>query len=381
MANPSYPTNDANSVQNWEKGLYRQVVYRSPLSSLIGDDENAIIQLKKEPAKNGGDNTRYNILTKLTGDGIGEGETATGNGETASVYQDSLIINELLHLVTNPVAGRNIIDQRVPWDLRDQAKSLLATWWAERKGRWFFNHMCGYTPANTVGATNGGGVKYTGFNTVVAPTRKLFSAGSAEALTTNSADESLAAGDDFKLELLDAAVELAITDTNPIRPINIKAGRDGSDLEEPKFVCYMHPRQETQLRNSSGSMWKTIELAAMQGGNVSKSPIYTGALGEYRNVILRRAVEVTPGVNSSTGASIANVRRAVLLGAQAAGYAFGKNNGENSFKWHDELIDHDRWVETSAMAISGMKKMRYTIGGSAVDAGVMTLSSYSPASA
>lgn len=375
MATPSYPTNDANSVQNWEKGLYRQVVYRSPLSSLIGDDENSIIQLKKEPSKNGGDNTRYNILTKLTGDGIGEGETATGNGETASVYQDSLVINELLHLVTNPVAGRNIIDQRVPWDLRDQAKSLLSTWWAERKARWFFNHMCGYTPANAQG------VKYTGFNTVMAPSRKLFSAGSAEALTTNTTDEGLASGDDFKLELIDAAVELAVTSDNPIRPINIKAGNNGSDLDEPKFVCYIHPRQETQLRIASGSLWKSIELAALQGGNISKNPLYTGALGEYRNVILRRAVEVTPGVNSSTGVSIANVRRAVFLGAQAAGYAFGKNNGQNSFKWHDEFIDHDRWVETSAMAISGMKKMRYTIGGNPVDAGVMTISSYSPATA
>lgn len=380
MANPSYPTNDANSVSNWEKDLYRQVVWRSPLSSLIGDDENAIIQLKKEPAKNGGDNTKYNILSKLVGDGIGEGETATGNGETYGIYQDSLKINELLHLVTNPVAGRNIIDQRVPFDLQAQAKMQLSTWWAERKGKWFFNHVCGYTPANTL-ATGTGGPKYIGFNTVTAPSRQIWSAGSAEALTTNTADEQLASGDDFKLEMIDAAVEKAITDTYPLRPINIKAGNDGADLEEPKFVLYMHPRQETQLRISSGSLWKSIELAAIQGGNISKSPIYTGALGEYRNVILRRAIEVSPGVNSSTGASIANVRRAVLLGAQAVGYAFGKNNGQNSFKWHDEFKDHDRWVETSAMAISGMKKMTYTIGGSSVDAGVYVLSSYSPASA
>lgn len=373
MANPSYASNDANSVQNWEKDLYRQIVWRSPLSALIGDDENAIIQLKKEPAKNGGDNTRYNILTKLTGDGIGEGETATGNGETASVYQDSLVINELLHLVTNPVAGRNIIDQRVPWDLRDQAKSLLSTWWAERKGKWFFNHMCGYTPETRV--------KFNGFNAITAPSRQLWGAASAEPLSTNTADEQLASGDNFTLEMIDVAVEKAITDANPMRPINFKAGKDGADLAEPKFVLYMHPRQETQLRIASGSLWKSIELAALQGGNISKNPLYTGALGEYRNVVLRRAVEVTTGVNSSTGVDVPAVRRAVMLGAQAAGYAFGKNNGQNSFKWHDEMKDHDRWVETSAMAISGMKKMRYTIGGSAVDAGVMVLSSYSPASA
>jgi N4-gp56 family major capsid protein len=379
MATPSYGTNDANSVQNWEKGLYKQVVYRSPISSLIGSDENSIIQLKKEPAKNGGDNTRYNLLRELQGDGIGEGETATGNGETLSIYQDSLKINELMHLVTSPVEGRNVIDQRVPFDLRSQAKSQLATWWMKRKALWFFNHMCGYTPANTIGA--GSGLKYTGFNPVTAPTRQLFAAATAEPLTTNANDQALAAGDNFTLEMIDAAVELAITSSNPIRPMNISAGRDGSDLEEPKFVCYIHPQQETQLRIAAGSLWKTIELAALQGGNISKNPIYTGALGEYRNVILRRSVQVTSGVNSSTGAAIPEVKRAVMLGAQAAGYAFGKNNGQNSFKWHDEFIDHNRFVETSAMAISGLKKMTYNIDGTPVDAGVFVLSSYSPATA
>lgn len=379
MATPNYGTNDANSIQNWEKGLYKQVVYRSPISSLIGTDENSIIQLKKEPAKNGGDNTRYNLLRELTGDGIGEGETATGNGETLSIYQDSLKINELMHLVTSPVNGRNIIDQRVPFDLRAEAKSQLSTWWMKRKAVWFFNHMCGYTPANT--DASGSGLKYTGFNAVTAPTRKIFAAASGEPLSTNTTDEGLASGDNFTLEMIDAAVELAITSSNPIRPININAGRDGSDLEEPKFVLYMHPQQETQLRIASGSLWKTIELAALQGGNISKNPLYTGALGEYRNVILRRSVQVTSGVNSSTGAVLPNVKRAVMLGAQAAGYAFGKNNGQNSFKWHDEFIDHERFVETSAMAISGLKKMTYTIGGSAVDAGVSVLSSYSPAAA
>lgn len=373
MANPSYPTGDANSVQNWEKALYKQVVYRSKISSLIGTDENSIIQLKKEPAKSGGDNTRYNILTELLGDGVGEGETATGNGETMSIYQDSLKINELLHLVKNPVNGRNVIDQRVPFDMRSQSKSLLSTWWMKRKAVWFFNHVCGYTTEQRD--------KYRGFNAITTPTR-IIRAEAGGDLTANTTDEALVAGDVFTLEMIDAAVELAITADFPLRPINIKAGKNGADLDEPRFVCYLHPRQVTQLRLSAGTNgWKAIELAAMQGGNISKSPIYTGALGEYNNVVLRKAVEVTKGVDSGTGAAIDNVRRAPLLGAQALGYAFGKNNGQNSYKWHDEMIDHNRWIETSAMAISGMKKMTYTVDGSPVDAGVMVLSSYSPASA
>ncbi len=368
MANPSYGTGDANSIQNWEKRIYSSVVYRSQLSALIGTDEDSIIQMKKQPSKEGGDNIRYNILTKLKQRGIGEGQTATGNGETQSVYQDSLKINELLGVVTNAVSGRNIINQRIPWDLREQAKKGLSTWKAERMGQWFFNQVCGYTPETDE--------FYYGFNAPTAPTRQVF-ADVNDDFTANATDQALAANDDFSLAMIDYAVELAVTADLPMRPLNVKAGKNGSDLDEPKYVLYLYPSQVTQLRKKS-SEWKSIELAALQGGNISKNKIYTGALGEYNGVILRRAVEVTQGVHSTTGASIPNVRRAVMLGAQACGLAFGKNNNANSYKWNEEPTDHNRFVETSCMSISGMKKMTYNLDGTQTDAGVMVLSSYSP---
>lgn len=372
MATPSYGTNDANSTQNWEKRLYTQIVYRSPLSALIGDDEDSIIQLKKQPAKEGGDNIRYNILAKLLGAGFSEGETATGNGETMSIFQDMLKINELGHLVTTPTKGRNIVAQRIPWDLRAQAHRLLSTWKAERMGVTFFNQVCGYTPANTgYGADSS---KYIGFNEVTAPARQLWA---DQAGAVNDGDEDLVAGDDFTLNLIDYAVERAITDEFPIRPLNIKAGKNGSDLDEPKFVLYLHPYQVTQLRKDN-SKWTEIQLAAMKGGEISKNRIYTGALGEYNNVILRRAIEVTPGVHSGTGVAISNVRRATMLGAQAAGLAFGTNHGENSYHWNEEKLDHNRNLETSMLTMFGMKKMRYTVDSAPVDAGALVISSYSP---
>ena len=40
--------------------------------------------------------------------------------------------------------------------------------------------------------------------------------------------------------------------------------------------------------------------AAIQGGETTKNPIYTGSLGEWNSVILRRSQDVPRGVNSSS---------------------------------------------------------------------------------
>ena len=79
-------------------------------------------------------------------------------------------------------------------------------------------------------------------------------------------------------------------------------------------------------------------------------------LGEYNGVILREAEHVTTGVNSSTSAEITTVRRAVLLGAQAAVIAFGQNRSETEYKWQEETFDYERELGVAVKTIFGMKK-------------------------
>jgi N4-gp56 family major capsid protein len=93
----------------------------------------------------------------------------------------------------------------------------------------------------------------------------------------------------------------------------------------------------------------------MQGGNISDSPIFTGALGEYNGVILHEAFRlprITTGTNSKTG-------RAVLCGAQAAALSFGRDNGPNRMSWTEELFDYGNALGVSAGCIAGMKKTVY----------------------
>lgn len=362
MSTSAYPVSDPMAVKLWSKNVAAAERDTMDIAKLMGEDENSVIQVKtdfsKKEAK--GDQITYTLRLRLQGDGFTEGEKAQGNAEGLTNYTQSLLINELGHTVG--VRGPSTIDaQRVPFDLREQGKDGLAEWWQTRKSKVFFNQVCGYTPANTF-TPGSGGPKYNGFNTIAAPSagRQIW-----QGASTN--DQSLGSGDTFTVALIDRAKELAGTGDNMVRPIKIGG--------QPKYVMYLDVAQVTSLRTNAGSGgWLDIQKAAMAGMDSTKSPIYTGALGEWNNVVLRQSQDITHGVNASTGASIATTRRAVLLGAQAAVVGYGGANklGPMKYRWSEEVFDHDRELEVGAWSIWGMQKTRYN----SVDFGTVVVSTY-----
>ncbi len=68
------------------------------------------------------------------------------------------------------------------------------------------------------------------------------------------------------------------------------------------------------------------------------------------------------------------VRRAVLLGRQAAVVAYGGTNphGPMKYRWSEEIFDHDRELELGAWSIWGLKKTVFN----SIDFGVVTISTY-----
>ena len=362
MSTTAFGVNDSSAVKIWSK--YVAVAEReyAEVSRLIGD-ENSIIHARNELEKGKGDQVKFTLLTDLSGAGFTEGQRAEGNGEGLTHYQDSILINELGHVVG--VRSENTIDaQRVQFDLRAQARDRLANWWARRKSASFFNHMCGYTPANTESVTSG--TKFTGLNSVTAPAgatglvRQIWP-------STITTDQDLISSNTFGLDLIDKAVTRAEVGAVPIRPIMVGG--------QPRYVVYMHPVQAENLRtNTSAGQWREIMLARLQGGEKEANPLVSGALGVYNKCILRVTQDITNGVNSSTGAAVTNTRRAVLLGAQAAVCAYGMktNPGKGRYRWSEKLLDHDRELEVGAWGIWGKKKTKFN----SVDFGVMVLSTY-----
>lgn len=370
MGTTNFAVNDAMAVKLWSRVLDHEALKYTPIAPLIGTDENSIIHRQVQTSKGPGDSVTFAIVMQLSQVGFGENDLAEGNGEALTTYSDQLVINELMGVV-GVKSSITIDQQRVPWNLRSTARTMLSDWYAKRYSTSFFNQVCGYTPATNV--------LLTGLNATVAPsaTRIIRQSGRAS-------DDLLQPGDTFTLDLIDSAKEMAITSTPPIRPVRFGPGRRGengrrdfNDTLEDMFVMYLHPFQVRSLRtNTSTGQWQDLMKAAYTGLRQTGNPIFSGAIGVYNGVILRQAFDVTFGV-SAAGAAVTTARRAVLLGGQAAMMAFGQNNGPNKIIWNEELFDHRRRLEISALTIHGMKKTRYN----SVDYGVIVVSTYATAAA
>lgn len=335
MAKTTYGVNDVSTVKAWSKKVAEEALKATAIAPLIGESEDSIIVKKTELKKSAGDKITFNLFMNLTGDGFTEGQVIEGNEESLANYADSLYINELHNAAKVPNKGA-IDEQRVPFALRNLAKSRLVKWYGKRMSVAFFNQVCGYTPVTDA--------RYTGNNAVIAPS-------STRIVRPNSVanDQSLTSADVFSLKMIDYAKELADTADPQIQPVMV----DG----EEKYVMYLHPYQITDMRrDTSDGEWLDI-TKSVYSGSKQKNPIYSGALGEYNGVVLRKSYDVTQGANSSTPTTaVANTRRAVLLGAQSAVIATGSYNSETEYEWSEELFDHKRWLSVAVKSIIGMKK-------------------------
>ena len=356
MSITTFGVNDTLAVKAWSKMFAVEALKATEIRPLMGEGKGSIITIKTELKKGAGDKITHGLRMQMTGDGVTENEVLEGNEESLTLYDDALYINELMHAARVKNSGHAIDDQRVLFNCRMEARDGLKDWFAKRYSVTFFNQVAGYTPQSST--------KYTGLNSVIAPSTNRLTI----AETGSSADEDLDSNDTFNLTWIDYVKEKAVTATPQLRPVKV----GGVD----KYVLYMHPYQVTDMRtNTSTGQWLDIEKAAMNGGKISKNPIYTGAIGEYNGVILRWSHDVPQGVNSSTGAAITTVRRAVLLGAQAACHAVGKDNGPTSYKWVEETFDYKRELGVSVQAIFGQKKSVFN----SVDFGSIVLSTYAAA--
>ncbi len=355
MSKTTFPINDALSNKLWAKKLTVEGLKETWFGKFMGTSSSSMIHVKTEPSKGAGDQVTFGLRMQLKGDGVTEGQTLEGNEEALTTYSDKLTINELDHAVR--VKGDNTIDaQRVPFNLRSEAKDGLQDWYSDRFDTCMFNHLCGNTLVTDP--------RYTGNNAIVAP-----SAG--RIIRATGADDATVAADDTKvmtLSLIDYAVEAAKTATPVIRPIKVNG--------ENKWLCFLHPFQVTDLRtNTNAGQWLDIQKAALAGGAGSKSPIYTGALGEYNNVILHESVRVCGGVTNA-GEAADNTRRAVLCGAQAGALAWGQKfdggrTGAN-YKWVEEMFDYQRELGVSAQTVWGIKKTVFN----GTDFGTIVMTTY-----
>jgi N4-gp56 family major capsid protein len=358
MADTQYGVNAPEAQKLWRSQLAREALKATWVQKFIGESSDDVIQVLPETKKDAGDRVRVTLRMQLNGDGTAGDGTLEGNEEPLATFTDDLLIDQLRHAVRS--AGK-MTQQRIPWSIREEAMLGLKDWWGGRLDTWFFNQVCGFTPQVDS--------RYTGHNTVIGPDALHISRPNAKAN-----DQSLAAGDEFKLTLIDQAVAAAKlggygnpASGVPIRPVKI----NGAD----HWVGILHTNQVTQLRADLGTGgWVDIQKAALTGDGSKGNPLFTGAIGMYNGVILHESTRITQGVNSVTGAAFPGSRRFVLLGAQAGAIGFGKGYSFDDFDWNEELFDYGNKLGVEAGLIGGLKKLRFNNA----DFSTLVMSTFTP---
>lgn len=336
MAVTSFATGDALAVKLWSKKVSVEALKQTWAFKFMGKDDSSVIQIFDDLKASPGDRIRVPLRRLLAGNGTQGDATLEGNEERISYFNDDVFINQLRHAVRE---GGRFTRQLVPFDIREHARLSLQDWWADRIDTWFFNQICGNTFQTDT--------RFTGNQATIAPdSDHLIIAGGNTGFSLSNTTTNK-----FTLTLIDVAVEKAKTLAVPIRPIMIGG--------EQKYVMFLHHFQVTDMKNSTATnQWFDIQKAAMQGGNVTNNPIYTGALGEYNGVILHASNRI-PGMASSAGGAVAGntqVRNAVMCGAQACIMAFGRGNSPERYEWVEDYFDYENQFGVAAGCMAGMKK-------------------------
>ncbi len=359
MAVLDFATGSDHSNKVWSQKLNREVLPKTLFGKFLGKGPGAIAQEFEELTKGPGDTIYPNLEMLISGDGVSGNETLEGNETKPTFYRDSFVINQLRQAVR--YYGR-MDQQRVVFKFRESASAQLSDWWADRLDFVCLNHACG----NTV-QTN---TKYTGFNATIKPDSNHHIWPS-----TYSDDSSITSSDTFTLDLVDKAITKAKTlhDVNGepiIRPVKIAGG--------DYYPFVLHPYQWRDLRtDTSTGQWLDIQKAAMQGGEIASNPIFTGAGGVYNGAVFFENTRIPLGCDDSTPTTaVASTRRAVMLGAQSLGVAFGREGGRpERYLLNEESFDFGNENGIAASLIFGVKKLRFN----SADFGTMVVSSYAAA--
>ena len=348
MATTDYAVNNALAVKLWARKTFVEGLKQTELYKFMGKDDRSVVQILDDTQKGPGDRIRVGLRMQLTGAGVLGDGTLEGNEEALVTYSDDLLINQLRHAVRS---GGRMSQQRVPFSIREHARSGLQDWLADRIDTALFNQLGGNTgQADT---------RYTGGNATIAPSSNNIVYAGGGTLASEASVASASASNVFQISFLDSAVERAKVNSPLIRPIKVN-GKD-------KYVVFLHPYQVTDMRQSTTTgQWLDIQKAVYNSSK-ENNPIYSNALGEYNGVVIHSSTRV-PTVT-------AGVYRAIFCGAQAAAIAFGQDNGPTKMTWVEELFDYSNQLGVSAGLIYGTKKLQFN----SQDFGSIVIASYAAA--
>ena len=357
MAQTVIPVGDPRAIKIFSSSLAADT---QPLSffgrKMMGRNENNIIQEDVSLESASGDEVQFDLSANITGSPVTGDDVAEGHEKRLQFYSDTVKIDQARMPVST---GGRMTAKRTLHNLRQTAKRRSSEYWAGWIDQLLFMYLSGSRGVNEEYHEP---ADYTGFagNALQAPdSAHLLFAGSASSKATIAAADKMTRNVVERAETHARMMKAHDNQSTRIMPVTMEGGEH--------YVIVMSPWQEHDMRTADTTGWVEIQKAAAAAEG-RKNPLFTGALGMIKRVVLQSHEHVVRFDDYGAGSNVA-AARAMFLGRQAAILAYGTNKGLR-YDWQEELKDYKNQVNIASGVIIGVKKSKFNdrdFGAIAID--------------
>ncbi|WP_052367808.1 N4-gp56 family major capsid protein [Algiphilus aromaticivorans] len=404
MPSTNIPAGDPRAVKKFSVGLFtklsRRKTFRGKMTGPVPKQGDAARSLRQETSsgypiveirdlsKGAGDKVSVDIIDVVNGKPIMGDRRLAGRMMNLKFASQEITIDQTRGGVD---PGGRMTQQRTVHELRMLSMANLEGW-----NNTLMDNLCQVHLAGARGYQGGRdwNVPFENdpdfndvvVNTVQPPTEnRRFIPGTGLG-TTSDIDSS----DTLTLETIEDLRTLIDESDYPLQGIRIE-GDAAADDEEPMYCMYVSPRGYNQLRASSSAQdWNTLVSNAVSRGSIAKHPLFGSGDLMWRNILIkksRRVIRIPSGkdLREYSGGSIStaqpgtDVDRAIVLGAQALGCAYGQHSRSRYYiDWHEEETDHGNRLEVSTSLMNGYRKLTFDLDGEKTDHGVWVVDHAAP---
>lgn len=325
-------------VQQWEDNFFTTYIQTSPFKSLMGTDENAVIQMKEDLTKKKGDSITIALVNRLTNDATTGTAMLEGNEEDLASRSMRIYVDKR----RNAVRVAEMSEQKSAIDLREAARSTLQDWAQEDTRDLIITALGSLNGTAFLSRTAAIGDEWLVDNS----DRVYFGAnvGSGTDLSADLAQLDTT-NDLFNTTALDGMILKAKTANPKIRPM-----RDAGNGKR-YYVAFAHPNSFKNLRDSIDTEVLALTVVEMQA-----SKLFEGGDLLWNGCIVKEVdnLPIYPNIGSGGTAEVTPV---YLLGAQALSYALAKR-----WKSATQEFDYGDKIGIAIESIYGVRKNIFGTG-------------------
>lgn len=362
-------------VQLWsQRTIYDFVSDTGMFGQMIS---SGIIRRLDDTTRSAGDQVTISFNNRITQAGFLGMQSGEGLANPLIYYTDKLYINQLRQIIENP-APFTIDIQRVNYNIPEDSYRQLSEWMKVRSVLGSFNQLAG----NTATTLTWDGVSYTGSNILQltglnSPLAPSTTSGVTRIFRPNGDANDTAVGADTSAtaKLTDILqCELFAQAQQPyIRPLS-----ETSEIKFHYYVhtqCYMDLINDTQSPGQFRDIQQSLITSGRGEGEIQRSFVYS-------QTRVFNSDKLPQGVSAGSIA-VANTRRNVFCGRDAAACAFGRGFGGNGrtagendaygFVVKTDYTDTGNMQRIAMSGIFGIKKIVFNGN----DEGVIVVTNYS----